>query len=290
MFLTLEHRFAFVHIPKTAGEQLFQIFVNGILSKSWYPPLNIAYWGQDAHSVLDITHLHQDVLYQYIPEHLYNECVSFCVVRNPYNRFYSAFGDLPSKIAYCRRSSRRTPNPHPFWIEKYPEYPNPKASNVNAAEAFVTFCQIIDSRRIPTDTVTKHNIHVIPQHRFVYRANGSKNVKEVLRFEQLHKELPALFIKHKLPFVRNTHFTNRGKKWNQRRVHFNDLDVSRLSKSYLSKFTPSSIALVNKWYKRDFEAFGYDMIDPTSFEVPASTITPLRKSKKSSRKTKRRRR
>ena len=55
MFLTLEHRFAFVHIPKTAGEQLFQLFVRGLPPPGWEPKLHIAYWGQDATTLTDLT-------------------------------------------------------------------------------------------------------------------------------------------------------------------------------------------------------------------------------------------
>ena len=282
MFLTLEHRFAFVHIPKTAGEQLFQLFVRGLPPPGWEPKLHIAYWGQDATTVTDLTHLHQGNLYDYVPKALYERCVSFCVVRDPYNRFYSAFQDLPLKMAY----SKQVDNAHPFWTGRYPEYANPKAPGVDAAATFAQFCDIVDTHKIPTDTITKHNIHLVPQHTFVFRKDGTQNVGTWLKFEALDTALPAWFTKHKLPFVKHPSYTNKGKHWRKCKIHFNDLDPARLQRSYLHKYTPAAIALVNKWYKRDFEAFGYTMLDPASFVAPvaAPATVPVKRRPRSGRR------
>jgi hypothetical protein len=273
MFLTLEHRFAFVHIPKTAGEQLFQLFVRGLPPPGWEPKLHIAYWGQDATTLTDLTHLHQGNLYDYVPKALYESCVSFCVVRDPYNRFYSAFQDLPLKMGY----SKQVGNAHPFWTERYPAYANPKAPGVDAAATFAQFCDIVNTHKVPTDTITKHNIHLVPQHTFVFRKDGTQNVGTWLKFEALDTALPAWFTKHKLPFVKHASYTNKGKHWRKCKIHFNDLDPARLQRSYLHKYTPAAIALVNKWYKRDFEAFGYKMHDPASFVAPPPAAVALRR-------------
>jgi hypothetical protein len=272
MFLTLEHRFAFVHIPKTAGQQIFQLFVRGLPPAGWEPKLHIAYWGQDATTLTDLTHLHQGNLYDYVPKALYKSCVSFCVVRDPYNRFYSAFQDLPLKMAF----SKKWENSHPFWTERYPEYANPKAPGVDAAATLAQFCDIVDTHKVPTDTITKHNIHLIPQHMFVFRKDGTQNVGTWLKFEALDTALPAWFTQHKLPFVKHASYTNKGKHWRKCKIHFNDLNPARLQSSYLPKYTPAAIALVNKWYKRDFEAFGYKMLDPASFVAPPPADVVLR--------------
>lgn len=269
MYLTLEHRFAFVHIPKTAGETLFRLFADALGSTTRDPPLAIAYWGQDKRRGLDLTHLHQDVLYEYVPQRLYEDCVSFCVVRDPYDRFYSAFGDIPSKVHYSQHVAK---NQAPFWVTKYDAYPDPKTpknSAADVAKAFAQFCQVVDTQGIPDDVVSKHNIHLVPQHKFVYRGN-KQNVTAVLRYESLDEGLPKLFAAHKLPFERNPRFRNKP-GWKERRhwrIHFNDLDPTRLKKRYLSKYTPAAIALVNKWYAKDFARFGYEMIDPATFTAP----------------------
>ena len=54
----------------------------------------------------------------------------------------------------------------------------------------------------------KHNTHLVPQHKFVYRGN-KQNVTAVLRYESLDEGLPKPFAAHKLPFERNPRFRNK---------------------------------------------------------------------------------
>jgi len=124
MFLLLDHHIAFIHIPKTAGEKLYHIFTNtfapGMVlqpdgSRNWREFATVSLWGQDKPRGIDATHLHQDILYEYVGQELYDRCVSFAVVRNPYDRFYSAFADIPSKIHYSRDTAK---NAEPFWVHK----------------------------------------------------------------------------------------------------------------------------------------------------------------------------
>ena len=52
---------------------------------------------------------------RYLPEPLFIEFFKFTICRNPYNRFYSAFKDIPAKIESFGDKNR-------FWIDKYPEF------------------------------------------------------------------------------------------------------------------------------------------------------------------------
>lgn len=81
----------------------------------------------------------------------------------------------------------------------------------------------------------------------MFRKDGTQNVGTWLKFEALDTALPAWFTKHKLPFVQHASYTNKGKHWRKCKIHFNDLDPARLQRSYLPKYTPAAIALVNKW-------------------------------------------
>ena len=132
MFISIEYRYAFVHIPKTAGEWLYLMLRNASRKDDL---LSIGFWGQDHRTHIDATHLYQAILYNYISPQLYNDCVSFCVVRNPYNRFYSAFGDLPSKTQYSKSVAHRQPKAERFWIHKYPAYRAPnKTDDLNRSK------------------------------------------------------------------------------------------------------------------------------------------------------------
>lgn len=265
MFISLEHRYAFVHIPKTAGEWLFHMLKDCVWKDR---TLSIAFWGQDHKHAIDLTHLHQGNIANYISPELYNECVSFCVVRNPYNRFYSAFGDLPSKMDYSESVSNRQPNAQRFWTHKYQRYEDAKSTKslVKAKQLFQTFCDIVENHNVVNDSITKHNIHLVPQYKFVYSEDSNKqlhkNVDYVLRFETLGKDLTTLFNKHHFPHAKRPrkHYTGSYK------IQFDTADETRNQKSYLDKYTPASIALVNRVYTKDFELFGFEKLDPAQFE------------------------
>ena len=115
--------------------------------------------------------------------------------------------------------------------------------------------------------ITKHNIHLIPQYKFVYKEDEQhqlhKNVDVVLRFEKLGKDLTTLFNHNKFPHAKRPrkHYPGSSK------IRFDTADEGRNQKSYLDRYTPSSIALVNHLYAKDFELFGFKMIDPSMFET-----------------------
>lgn len=266
MFISLEYRYAFVHIPKTAGEWLFHMLNDA----SWKDNLlSISFWGQDHKARIDATHLHQGILYDYVSPKLYEECVSFCVVRNPYNRFYSAFSDLPSKTAYSKTVAHRQSNTQRFWVHKYPAYlASSKTDSVSRSkELFHRFCDIVERHDITNDVITKHNIHLIPQHCFVYKAdeqgvdNKKKNVDHVLRFEELGRDLTTLFDTFAFP---HSHRPRRHYKGSYK-IRFDTADVQRNRKSYIDMYSPKSIALVNDLYAEDFERFGFEKLDPVRF-------------------------
>ena len=273
MFISLEYRYAFVHIPKTAGEWLFKM----LTECGWKDhTLSVAFWGQDHKHAVDLTHLHQGNLGNYISPTLYDECVSFCVVRNPYNRFYSAFNDLPSKMEYSESVAyRQSASTQRFWTHKYPRYEDAKAAKSvgQTKELFQQFCDIVATHNVANDEITKHNIHLVPQYKFVYREGGGKttlhkNVDFVLRYEQLGKDLTNVFDLHKFP-----HSKRPRKHYNgSYQIQFDTADEKRNQKSYLDKYTPASIALVNTLYAKDFELLGFDTLDPTQFERVARPV------------------
>lgn len=276
MFISLEYRYAFVHIPKTAGEWLFRM----LETSAWKDgTLSIQFWGQDHKHAIDLTHIHQDILHNYIGKPLYDECISFCVVRNPYNRFYSAFGDIPSKIKYSKSVLHVQPKAQRFWTHKYPTFtaPSKTSNDLERRELFQRFCDIVQEHDIVNDTITKHNIHLIPQHKFVYRnENGrvKKNVDVVLRYEHLGSDLQQFFNKNKFPNMKRQKKHFPGSKV----INFASVDPSKIQKSYVKYYTPRLIAYINKCYADDFKYFGIPQLDPVSFEkVPRPSVTKATK-------------
>lgn len=275
MFISIEYRYAFVHIPKTAGEWLYLMLRDASKKDDL---LSIGFWGQDHKKHIDTTHIHQGILHDYISSKLYSECVSFCVVRNPYNRFYSAFGDLPSKAVYSKSVAHRQPKAQRFWNHKYPAYDAPHKTDDASTKRrlFHTFCNLVDKFHITTDVITKHNIHLIPQHCFVYKPdeNGRpavRNVSHVLRFEHLGEDLVALFDRYRFPHAQHPRRHYNGSY----RIRFDTADAQRNRKSYLQYYTPETIALVNQWYTKDFEYFGFEKLNPMQFAKVDKTIVSI---------------
>ena len=56
MYLSIEYKFLFIHIPKCAGEWLYNKLRYGIHAS------RIAYWGLDKGSDIDLAHLYQDIV------------------------------------------------------------------------------------------------------------------------------------------------------------------------------------------------------------------------------------
>ena len=231
MILSINYKFIYIHIPKAAGEWLTNKLRKSI---RWDSQL-IAYWGLDLHNDLDITHVHQKIANRYMPEPLFIEFFKFTICRNPYNRFYSAFKDIPAKIKSFGHKNR-------FWIDKYPEF-----------ETIDEFCKIVEEQAI-NDKITRHNIHIIPQYEFIL-LNGKVNIQKIIKYEEMDKELPKLMDYLKIPY-------SKSHSNNNKILHFTDINSDNLNRSYIDKLTPKAIALINRLYKKDFEILGYKMIQP----------------------------
>ena len=226
MYLSIEYKFLFIHIPKCAGEWLYNKLRYGI-----HTP-RIAYWGLDKKYDIDLAHLYQDIVSNYIPTKLYNDYFTFAIVRNPYNRFYSAYKDLLKKMSE-----------YSVWYTKYPLY-----------KTFEEFAKIVDKKAFH-DKITRHNIHIVPQHKFILKDNKN-NVNQLIKYEEMNIGLPTLFDKLKIDYIKNKEYTGR-------KLNFNDIKIENIKKTYFDHYTPEIIKIVNRLYEKDFELLGYKMLSST---------------------------
>ena len=89
MILSIKHKFIFIHIPKTGGESITQKLRWHLTKKRRGEDLqDFIYWGES--NGTDLAHIYQDILSKYVPEDMIKTYFKFCIVRNPYNRCYSA--------------------------------------------------------------------------------------------------------------------------------------------------------------------------------------------------------
>merc|ERR1712050_655280 len=92
-----------------------------------------------------------------------------------------------------------------------------------------------------------HNHHFTPQYEYVYDDKGRRIVEHVVHFENMKEEFDALMKEYDIPVKLPT------KKVNTRSTQ------AKLTREDLEDDT---IALINDKYKKDFESFGYKMINP----------------------------
>lgn len=95
-----------------------------------------------------------------------------------------------------------------------------------------------------------YNGHCVPFYDFVYAPDGTRVVSHVLKMESLREEFEALMDRYQMPVALEQHNVRKGNS---------TLGVRDLS--------ADTIAKINEWSRRDFEVFGYDMLDPRTKEV-----------------------
>ena len=91
--------------------------------------------------------------------------------------------------------------------------------------------------------------HVLPQHYYVYDANGKQVVTHILKFESLQQDFMELMKLFKLNISLTEERVNPGVDENQ-----------RLTRANLSG---PAIAAINHFARDDFRLFGYEMMDPS---------------------------
>jgi len=95
---------------------------------------------------------------------------------------------------------------------------------------------------IKTNILSNNNIHYARQYDYVYK-DGEKIVQHVLRFDNLKSEIENLLLSYGIKSDFNI-------KSNQ----------SHTKKYTVLDISPDSLELINKFYDKDFESFGYEKI------------------------------
>lgn len=96
MIICDEKKFIFIHIPKNSGtsmsKQLKRTYKDvKLLQKCERKGKNIG---------IDKMHLYFDVISEFIPKNKLDKYLKFCIVRNPYNKLYSAWNFIKERHGY----------------------------------------------------------------------------------------------------------------------------------------------------------------------------------------------
>lgn len=148
---------------------------------------------------------------------------TFVVVRNPYERVVSEY--------YC--SSYGYKGPDPDLVETFQNWVTGNVSEV----------------------LTLIHGHMLPQNYYVYDENGLKVIDHILRYESLSEDFDALMKEYGIPV------TLPSKEDSKQIFHtYNRKGVKDAKHMTVADLSPANIKLINEVYSRDFEFFGYQMI------------------------------
>ena len=90
-------KFIFIHIPKNSGTTMTEE-----LQKTYKDTQLLMWVERDGINIgIDKMHLYYDVIDKFIPKNILDNYYKFCIIRNPYNKFYSAFQNFKPIHGYC---------------------------------------------------------------------------------------------------------------------------------------------------------------------------------------------
>jgi len=203
-------KLVFIHIPKTGGTSIHQ----------WLLQQNsgaTALWGFDKSRGIDMAHLTLKQAIDTIPAFPIGH-FKISVVRNPYDRLYSAYLQPYRQL-------------HPG----------------------ITFDRFLDSfvRRVSSDNPDPQLVHLWPMHRFV-TMNGSNGADFILRME--HWERDVSFLRKLFDLRGSPPHLNAGKRIvNGTKTKTKITEAP----AYLKYYNDRQIKMVNDIYNADFEWFSY---------------------------------
>lgn len=185
LVISHEHKAIFVHIPKTGGQSVEQMFLED-LGLTWEERAPLLLRPNDDPSIGPdrLAHLYADeyVSKGHISQKDFDSYFKFAVVRNPYDR-------IVSEYLYRFQSTPfwKTPAPHRFVNQTYP------------------------------DDFTDVARHMVPQVRYVMDGAGQLLVDEIVPLENIKAGMAALseriFGKHRdVPHRNKTKADNKAKK------------------------------------------------------------------------------
>ena len=157
----------------------------------------------------------------------------FCIVRNPYNRCYSAYKDLflGAKNKHALKSS------YGVWVNKY-----------NKPSSLSEYCKML--KKVSSNTPSVYNIHIIPQYMYIYNKNKIR-MDYIGHYETMDKDIKYIYEKFK---IQKEVWFNNSKTYN--------IKVDNLKKSYIDQFSNIDIHEINSTYFADFILLDYPIIIP----------------------------
>jgi len=242
-YITSTKKLYFIHIPKTAGMSISELFYNKLKMNIGY-----GYYKYDkkylkAKQILDKKYydLHDQINKWHIPfsfftkqyqDEIINKFKLFAIVRNPYERIISDYG---------------------FWIKYY--------NNNKHKLSFNKLKKIYDSFEVSPKNLNDyiHKVldndkykyeldgHLIPMYKYTHINKDDKLILicEILKYENLNNEFNKFIEDNNINLPKDSLL----------KIHKNKSGI-QITRKHLDD---KSIKLIQEYYKKDFELFGYDI-------------------------------
>ena len=150
---------------------------------------------------IDKMHLYNDVISKFINDDILDKYLKFCIIRNPYNKLYSAWNFIQKRHGYDN-------------VNDFVKY--------KLNEEFIFGLEII-----PGDA----RVHYRPQYTFIYNNKNNKTVDFIIKYENLNNDIKLLNEKFnlKIPLYDN----NLNKNYIQ---FFNEESIKKINILYKKDF------------------------------------------------------
>ena len=164
MIICDNKEFIFIHIPKNSGTEMTKA-----LEKTYKDTKLLMLCERDGINIgIDKMHLYYDVIDKYISKNILNKYFKFCIIRNPYNKLYSAWNFIKERHGYND-------------VNDFVKY--------KLDEKFIYGKEII-----PGDA----RVHYRPQFTFVYDEENNKFADFIIRYENLNEDISKMNKKYGL--------------------------------------------------------------------------------------------
>lgn len=244
MIIRHDLRIVFLHVPKCAGKELREVFLEGTTPDNHENFFNFSY-STHLHRHVDLAHLPMDDLVHFSANKWLEEYTVIAAIRNPYERLRSAINE------YYRQYSKSDE-----------AITNSLGPSTSMRSAYLNELPLRHELRDP------RFIHSLPITRFTHYGADAK-VDHLLRCESLRSDFLSLAEMLKLPDS-----ISRRARQQLRNQPVAALDQLKPSASR------DEIHMANLLYAQDFQTFGYQIhpevseaIDPVSSSI--TSLTPV---------------
>ena len=164
MIICDKNNFIFIHIPKNSGTAMTEAIQEN------YKDTKLLMWCDRSgpNIGIDKMHLYYEVIEKFIPKNILDKYLKFCIIRNPYNKLYSAWNFIKERHGYKD-------------INDFVKY--------KLDEEFIYGKEIIEGDA---------RVHYRPQFTFVYDEKNNKFADFIIRYENLNDDISELNKKYNL--------------------------------------------------------------------------------------------